>query len=83
MLERPREELEAIEIPVAGLDCKGCAFGAYKAVIEIEGVEQATASFKLGLIRAWIDPARTNRPALEDALRRRQVEVLSGETPAP
>ncbi len=35
------------------------------------GVEQATASFKVGLVTAWIDPAKTDRAMLEEALRKK------------
>jgi len=71
----PREKLEYVEIPVVGLDCKGCSLGAYEAVARLDGVEQATASFQLGLVTAWIDPARTHRTALEEALKKRNVQL--------
>jgi copper chaperone CopZ len=71
----PKEKLEEVKIPIAGLDCKGCSYAAYLAVYKIEGVENATASFKEGLVTAWIDPAKTNRAALEDALTQRGVTV--------
>ena len=41
----PLEKLKLIEIPVAGLDCKGCALAAYEAVYQLGGVERATAGF--------------------------------------
>ena len=41
----------------------------------MDGVEQATASFKDGKVTALIDPARTSRDALVDALKKRQVNV--------
>jgi hypothetical protein len=71
----PRAKLETVVIPVAGLDCKACALGAYEAVARIDGVEQATASFKDRKVTARIDPARTNKAALEAALRRAEVQV--------
>jgi hypothetical protein len=71
----PREKLEFVEIGVAGLDCKACSLGAYEAIYRIEGVEQATASFRDGLVTAWIDPAKTTRATLEEALTRRNVEL--------
>jgi copper chaperone CopZ len=73
----PRAKLTTVVIRVAGLDCKACALGAYEAVARIDGVEQATASFKDGKVTARIDPARTNKAALEGALRRAEVQLPS------
>jgi hypothetical protein len=73
----PRDKLTFIEIPVAGLDCKGCSFGAYDAIYRIDGVEQATASFKDGLVTAWIHPDRTDRAKLEEALKQRGVTLVA------
>ena len=71
----PREKLTRIEIPVAGNDCKGCCLAAYESIFKIDGVEQATASFKDGVVTALIDPEKTNRAALEDVLKKRQVRL--------
>lgn len=71
----PREKLRLVEIPIVGLDCKGCSFGAYDAVYQLDGVEQAQASFKDGLVIAWIDPQKTDRTQLEAALMRRRVTL--------
>lgn len=69
----PREKLTRVEIPVAGNDCKGCSLAAYESIFKIDGVEQATASFKDGKITALIDPSKTNREALVEALKKRNV----------
>jgi copper chaperone CopZ len=71
----PREKLQQVVIPAAGLDCKACCLAAYEIVAGIDGVEQATASFKEGRVTALIDPARTNRAKLEEALTKRGVKV--------
>ncbi len=71
----PKEKLKRIEIPVAGLDCKACCLAAYEIVAKIEGVEQATASFKIGLITALIDPDKTDKAKLEAALKQRGVPL--------
>ena len=71
----PPEQLKRIEIPVAGLDCKPCCLAAYEIVAKIDGVEQATASFKDGRITALIDPAKTDKPKLEAALKQRGVTL--------
>ena len=71
----PRDKLTRIEFGVLGLDCKACCLAAYESIYKIDGVEQATASFKDGLVTALIDPAKTNRAALEEALKKRQVTL--------
>lgn len=77
----PRDRLTLLEIPVAGLDCKACALAAYEAVAKIDGVEQATASFRQGLVTALIDPTQTNRLALEEALKKKNVKVVTASAP--
>jgi hypothetical protein len=71
----PKEKLTRIEIPVLGLDCRACELAAYEVIFKVEGVEQATCSFKTGLMTALIDPEKTNRAALEDALKKRNVTL--------
>jgi hypothetical protein len=73
LCEIPREKLKRVEIPIAGLDCKGCSYGVYNMVYQLDGVEQATASFKDGLMTAWIDPDKTDREKLEALLKQRGV----------
>jgi len=73
--QTPPEKLTPIEIAVVGLDCKACSLGAYEAIFKIDGVERATASFREGRVTALIDPARTNRAALETALVNRGVTL--------
>jgi len=75
---KPGEQQE-VRIGVAGLDCKGCAYGAYRAIAAIEGVERATVSFKEGALTAWIDPAKTNQEALAAALEKAHVDVIKPE----
>jgi hypothetical protein len=77
----PRDKLKPITILVAGLDCKACCLAAYEIVARIDGVEQATASFKDGKISALIDPSKTDQAALEDALRKRGVDVTTPAAP--
>jgi copper chaperone CopZ len=71
----PREKLEQVVIPAAGLDCKACCLAAYEAVAAIDGVEQATASFKEGRVTALIDPTRTSKEKLEEALKKTGVDL--------
>ncbi len=73
----PKEKLTLVEIAVAGLDCKACALGAYEVISGIDGVAHATVSFKEGRLTALIDPDKTNRAALEDALKKHEVDVLA------
>lgn len=71
----PMEKLQLIEISVGGLDCKACSLAAYEAVYKLPGVERATASFREGRVTALIDPEQTNRARLEEALKKRGVQV--------
>jgi cation transport ATPase len=71
------EKLKSIEISVAGLDCKACALAAYESIYRLEGVERATVSFREGRVVAVIDPAKTDRAALEAALKKKGVQVNS------
>jgi hypothetical protein len=71
----PVDKLERVEIGVAGLDCKACGYAAYRAIFQIDGVVRATASFKDGLVSALIEPGKTDRAALEEALEKRGVEL--------
>ena len=71
----PADQLTLIEIPVIGLDCKGCSFGAYNVISKIDGVEQATASLKEGRVTALIDPTKTSRAALAEELKKAGLAV--------
>jgi hypothetical protein len=75
----PREKLTFVEIPVVGLDCKGCCLAAYEAVYRLDGVEQAAASFKAGRVTAWIDATKTSQAALEAALEKKRVALKPKE----
>ncbi len=72
----PKDKLMLIEIPVLGIDCKGCSLAAYEAISGIEGLAQATVSFKESRVTALIDPEKTNRAAVEEALQKKGVEVV-------
>lgn len=71
----PAETLVQIEIPVLGLDCKACSLGTYRAISKVDGVDRATASLKEGRVSVWFDPAKTNRAALEETLKKLGLEV--------
>lgn len=77
----PRDKLTRVKIPVAGLDCKACCLATYEAVAKLDGVEQATASYKDGLVTALIDPAKTDRSKLEAALKQRNVTLKDQPKP--
>lgn len=66
--DTPATELVAATIPVVGLDCKGCSFGAYRVVARVEGVESATASFAAGNVRVRFDRRKTSLETIEAAL---------------
>lgn len=68
-------------IPIAGMDCKACSNTVYNIVMRVDGVDQATASFKEGHATAWFDPAKTNRAAIIAALRKSEVDVTEPVPP--
>ncbi len=70
-----RDKLQLVTIPAAGCDCKGCNLAAYEAVAALDGVYWATASFKEGKVTALVDPAKVDRAKLEDALRKKGVDL--------
>jgi copper chaperone CopZ len=73
------DKLTVVEIPIVGLDCKGCSFAAYLAIYKLDGVEQANVSFKEGRVRALIDPTKINRLELESALKKARVQLKGSE----
>jgi copper chaperone CopZ len=75
LVPAPKTGFVRLEIPVAGLDCKACSLAAYESIYKIEGVAAATASFREGRVTALVDPNKTGRAALEEALKKRGVEV--------
>ena len=70
-----RDKLQEVSITASGCDCKACNLAAYEAVAAVEGVYQATASFKEGRVTVRFDPAKTDRAKLEDALRKKGVDL--------
>lgn len=77
----PRDKLAKVEIAVAGCDCPACCLAAYEAVAAVDGVYQATASFRAGKVVALIDPTATDRDKLEMALKKKGVGLPKSETP--
>jgi hypothetical protein len=71
----PEEKLSKVEITVGVLDCKGCRYGAYIAIAKIDGLERATIKAGSKTLIAWIDSTKTNKAALEDALKKARVEL--------
>jgi hypothetical protein len=71
----PADKQTKVEIEIGLLDCKGCRFGAYQAVAKIDGALRVTVDSAVGLITAWIDPAKTSRDALEAALTQARVPL--------
>ena len=71
----PHDKLTRIEIPVIGLDCQACALATYEAIYKIDGVAAATVDYKEGRVTALIDSSKTTQPALEAALKKREVKL--------
>ena len=57
------------------LDCKGCRYGAYIAIAKMDGVERAIVKADSRTLIAWIDSSKTNKEALEAALKKARVEL--------
>lgn len=83
LIATPTAQLTRVEIPISGLDCQACCLAAYESIFKVEGVAQATASFKDGKLTALIDPAKTNRDDLIAALKKRQVKVPGTDAAKP
>ena len=77
----PKDKLKSEEIPIGILDCKGCRYGAYLAVAKAEGVDHATVLPEKAFVTVWIDPAKTNRAALEATLKKAGVEMPVAAVP--
>lgn len=73
----PRASWQKVQIRLEPLDCVACSFGVYLAVHQLEGVQRATSDMKDGLLTVWIDPSKIDRQALEKALKKREVTLLS------
>jgi hypothetical protein len=71
----PGDKLQKIEIAVGLLDCKGCRFGAYRAVAYLDGVERVKVSTLSMSVCAWVDPGKISRDALVAALKKARVEM--------
>ncbi len=72
--EGDEDSLERMEVPVGLLDCKACRYAVYLAAAKIEGVARAVVDSERGVLVAWIDPERTGRGALVEALKRVGVD---------
>lgn len=71
------EKQTRVDIKVGVLDCRGCRFGVYQIVAKIDGVDRATITADTHVLTVWIDPAKTNREALESALKKSQVALVT------
>lgn len=75
--ETHAERIEEITIAAGGCACRACELAAYEAVAKVEGVERATVSFADSRIVVRFHGEKTNRAALEGALKQRGVTLLS------
>jgi len=71
----PFDQLTRLDIAVVGLDCKGCALATYNAIGRLDGVFYATVDYRTGVVSTRIDPAKTNREALVEALKKANVTL--------
>jgi hypothetical protein len=73
----PHGQLERVDFPIVGLDCKACSLAVAQILEREEGVEHATASFGEKRATVWIDPSKTNREVLTATLKQRNVTLES------
>ena len=71
----PADQQTRVDIKIGILDCKGCRYGVYQIVNKIDGVERVTVGVENPTVTAWIDSSKTNREAIEAALKKAQVAV--------
>ena len=69
------KKLQEVKIGIRGLDCKGCSFGVYRVVYQLNGVQRATANFHDGYVKVWIHPKKTTPQSIEDALIKKKVPL--------
>ena len=69
------DKLTQVQVKVGVLDCKGCRYGAYIAIAKIDGVERASVNSDSRTLTAWIDATKTNKEAVEAALKKARVEL--------
>jgi hypothetical protein len=65
----PREKLTKIEMDIGICKCKGCRYAVYLMIMRAPGVEQVWVD-ENNHITAWFDPAKTDRSAIEQALKK-------------
>lgn len=70
------DKVQRIDFTVEGLDCLGCSYGLYSTVEKLQGVERAYASFHEGRLTVFVDPTKTNREALAEVLKKREIKVV-------
>jgi len=75
LLTTPHDKLTRVEIPVIGNHCQACALATYEAIYKIDGVAAAAVDYQEGRVTALIDSSKTTQPALEDALKKREVKL--------
>ena len=71
--EVPKEELTRIELSIGILDCKGCQYAAYLAVIKAAGVERATVT-RDGTLVALVETGKADSAAITAALKKANIE---------
>jgi len=73
----PEEELQRVSIKIAIPDCKGCRLGTYNSIAKLDGVELVRLSGDFSEVLAWLDPKKTNRETLIEAMKKSRVEFPS------
>ena len=66
--DTPHDKLARVEIEVAPIDCRACALALHEILLKQDGVRQVAVDAGRGRLSALIDPAKTDKAALEKAL---------------
>ena len=69
----PKEKLTRIELNIGILDCKGCQYAAYLAVMKAPGVERATVA-RDGTLVAMVESGKADEASITAALKKANIE---------
>ena len=70
----PQDQLQRLSIKISIPDCKGCRLGTYNSIVKLDGVELVHLSGDFSEVIALIDPMKTNRETLIEAMKKSRVE---------
>ena len=66
---------ETVTLRVTGMTCGGCENAVKRAVAQLEGVSEVTASHQAEAVAVTYDPARVDRSAIEAKIQKLGYQV--------